>query len=181
MRFLSAWYGVIKENTSLRIAIFILGLCVAAESAVLVFNSSKPPLVIDRACFSKILKPTNTQVTENEVKIFVALALEKRFNSTAGETDAFLSLKERELRKLEQEELKGRNMRQTLIVNEIKIDNDKIIIDSDRLISVGDIRSTFQFHLTVKVELTERTETNPYGLILTDVHGPDSDKKASQK
>ena len=181
MRFLSAWEGVSKENTSLRIAIYILGLCLSCESAVLLFNSKKVPLLIERACYTKMTKSQSADFTEDEVKVFLRLAIEKRFNSLASESDQYLSLKQRELRKAEQDELKTRAMRQTVFVNSVKIDTGNAIVDADRLISVGDIRSAFPFKLNIKFEQTDRSESNPYGLVLVEVENSNKENGGVKK
>ena len=57
-------------------------------------------------------------------------------------------------------------MRQTLIVNSIEIQNGNIIADCDRLIAVGNVRSTFRFPLKIEFDQVPRSLGNVYGLVL---------------
>jgi len=177
MRFLSVWDGVINENTTLKVSVFALSISLITIAAALAFTSKKPALVVERSCFSKVVKTQESALSKNEIEAFLKMAVEKRFNTEASEVDPFLSLKQRELRRMEQDELKNRNMKQAIFVNQVKIDDDKILLDCDRLISVGEIRSAFSFKLIAKVEATYRSETNPYGLVLVDIDNPNKESR----
>lgn len=177
MRFLSVWDGVINENTTLKVSVFALTISLITVAAALAFSSKKPALVIERSCFSKAVKAQETALNKTEIETFLKMAVEKRFNTDAFEIDQFLSLKQRELRRAEQDDLKNRNMKQTIFVNQVKIDEDKIQLDCDRLISVGEIRSAFSFKLVAKIETTNRSETNPYGLVLVEIENPSKESR----
>lgn len=169
MRFLSAWEGISNQNTVLKLIVAALTISLVTVAGALAFSTQKPPLVIERACFSKAAKTQVATLTKNEIEVFFRLAVEKRFNTNAGETESYLSLMQRELRRIEQDELKNRGMKQLVFVNQVKVDGEKISLDCDRLISVGEVRSALPFRLSAKIETVERTEINPYGLVLTEI------------
>ena len=49
------------------------------------------------------------------------------------------------------------------------LQKDGLTVDADRLISVGEIRSTLKFPLKVQLARVARSEGNPYGLQLSAV------------
>ena len=69
----------------------------------------------------------------------------------------------------EQDELSKKGVVQRVFVNNIKIDASNAVIDADRVLSVGKVRSALVFPLKVVIGSTSRTESNPYGLILRKV------------
>ena len=72
-------------------------------------------------------------------------------------------------RDAEQDELKKRNIKQKITVNSVIKKEGKFAVDSDRILSVGTLRSAFQFPLILDVERQPRTQGNSYGLILLKV------------
>ncbi len=168
MKFIDAWDSIAKENKTLKILLFCM--CgVSIFLAISTFKASvKDPLVIERGCYSKVSNAQNPQTTEGEVKVFIQEALEARFSSFVKKTQ-LLSLSQKELREKEQKELLSRNMKQALMVEDVQVSKDKIVAQASRLISVGEIRSAFPLQLILKVESTDRSYDNPYGLILTEI------------
>jgi len=81
----------------------------------------------------------------------------------------FLSESEEAKRVQEQKSLSEKKITQRILVGSIAIDKEKIKVEADKLLSVGNIRSAFLFPMTVQVQRTDRTEINPYGLILSNV------------
>jgi hypothetical protein len=110
-----------------------------------------------------------TSHTNHEIESFVEAALEQRFDSKEAGRDFLLSGTEKELRQREQKDLLARKLNQRVVVNSAQVSESGIIVDADRLISVGEIRSAFRFPLVVKVESVGRSSANPYGLILSKV------------
>lgn len=168
MKFIDAWDSIAKENKTLKVLLFCMS-GVSIFLAIAVFKSAvKDPLVIERGCFSKVVSAQKVQTTEDEFKEFVKEALAARFSSNSNQP-SLLSLGEKEKRDQEQKDLSSRTMKQTLVVEDVQVIKDKITVQTSRLISVGEIRSAFPFQLSLKVESTDRSYDNPYGLILTDV------------
>ncbi len=60
-------------------------------------------------------------------------------------------------------------MRQKIVVQDIKFDGERILVDADRLIAVGDIRSAFRLPLELKLGTVSRSAANPHGLLLERV------------
>ncbi len=174
MKFNIAWDSLEKENRNLKILVIALLLLSISMSVAVMATSAQAPLVIERGCATKVLTPENAHATDEEMKAFAIEALRARFNSKGGNLE-FLSFKQRGYRASEQDELGKQKMTQVVIVNDATVEKDGLIVDSDRLISVGEIRSTFRFPLKLKLEVTSRTESNPYGLILIEVDQLKSD------
>jgi hypothetical protein len=173
MKFQDAWDSLEKENRNLKI--LCLALCtLALFLTVAVTNTaSKDPLIIERACYSKTLATARTQVpTSEEIQAFVEKALSARFNTTS-EGVQLLSDKQRAYREKEQLELTKQKMIQKVIVsdpkNDLKIEKDFILVNADRLISIQNLRTVLRLPLKITLESTERSEGNPYGLLLSDV------------
>jgi hypothetical protein len=125
--------------------------------------------VVERACYSRVLQKVSPQASPSEIEAFVRDALRRRFDSDAVDTAAFLSQEEDGFRRQEQDNLKSRNMTQVIIVRQVKVSGSTVNIDSDRLLSIGQIRSAFIFPLIGTLATTQRTDANPYGLILVKV------------
>ena len=168
MKFNVAWDSVEKENRNLKVLVVFLLLLAIFLSVAVMNTAAQAPLIVERACTSRVLSPTNENPTDDELKSFALASLPARFN-TKPENQDLLSFKQRGYRASEQEELEKQKMKQVVIVNEVTIEKDGLVIDADRLISVGEIRSTFKFPLKVKLERNTRSEGNPYGLLLSDV------------
>jgi hypothetical protein len=127
------------------------------------------PLVIERGCFSKAAQIADSQHTNLEIESFVEAALAQRFDSKDPGRETFLASSEKDLRSKEQKDLAARKLNQRVVVNAVSVSEKGILVEADRLISVGDIRSAFKFPLAVKVESVTRTVANPFGLILSEV------------
>ena len=55
------------------------------------------------------------------------------------------------------------------MVNEIKNDGKEITVILDRLLSVGKVKSVLSLKIQVSLQKTNRSESNPYGLVLSSV------------
>jgi hypothetical protein len=168
MKFNVAWDSIERENRNLKILAVLLLLLSIFLSVTVVSTAAQPPLVIERSCTSRVLNPVGATPTDDEMKAFVAEAIPARFDSKEENQD-LLNLKQRGFRATEQEELEKQQMRQVVIVNSVTVEKDGLSVDADRLISIGEIRSTFKFPLKVQLEKTARTPGNAYGLLLADV------------
>lgn len=168
MKFIDAWDSIAKENKLLKFLVMGLSLVSIFLCVVCLKTVSRDPLVIERGCFSKAVENAGTPVTDKEIQSFLKEALDARFTTSAMNT-SFLTLKQKEIRDREQKEFLSRNMKQTVIVDQILISKDKIEVKAIRLITVGEIKSAFSFPLVVEIERSDRTLDNPYGLLLSEV------------
>jgi hypothetical protein len=167
MRFTVAWADVLSQNTLFKWLLFLMAMLCIVLGTGLIFVAQKDPLVIERACFSGILATKDTAPTSGEVKAFVVEALNQRFDSTTGTFPAFLSIEERSKAQKDREELASKKIKQRLLINSVDIKENKITVDTDRIISVDEIRTAFRFPIEVQVATIARSERNPYGLVLT--------------
>jgi hypothetical protein len=169
MKFTLAWSEVLSQNSILKILLLALtSLCLVLASG-LILISEKDPLIIERACYSSLLGRGDTAPTNSEVKAFINEALSQRFDSHFISHPTFLSTEEKVKAQKEREEMTAKKMRQRIIINGLNVTADKITVDSDRLISVDNVRTAFRFPLEVKLATVPRTDQNPYGLILQSV------------
>jgi hypothetical protein len=166
MKFNVAWAKVAAQNVSLKIATVILAVFAAFQLIVIGQLALRTPLVIERACFSKALGIKNADPTAEEIKAFLVEALPRRFDTNGNALDGYISPSESSAREKEQAALKTRQIIQRVLVSEVKIDGKNISVMADRLLSIGKIRTLMPLNLTVTVEVTSRSEANPYGLIL---------------
>jgi hypothetical protein len=168
MKFHFAWDSIEKENRFLKSLVFIVLLLAIFLCSVLTVIGSKDPLVIERSCYSRIVAKEINLPSDDETKAFVEEALRARFNT--GWTKAVLLTSEQSVfRDKEQMELSKQKMRQTVVVNDVVLEKNGITVDADRLISVGDIRSSFKFPLKLQIKTETRSEGNPYGLVLSEI------------
>lgn len=169
MRFSLAWADVAAKNVTLKIALTSTSIVCVILAVALVKVSLQPPLVIDRGGVSRAISPSSNEHTQTEIEAFLREAVTQRFNSDFTGPTLFLSDDEVIFRKQEQKELSSKSMRQTVVVNSIKIQNQNAEIDSDRLIAVGNIRSALPLPLRVTIANSQRSDANPYGLVLVKI------------
>lgn len=169
MKFTSAWAEIAKQNLTLKVALASLSFCAALLALVSLKLALREPLVVERACYNRTLKTVDPRRTKEEIEAFVRLAMEMRFNTDAKISAEIVTSSELANRVQEQKELASRQIKQRLVINSVSVDDSEITIDSDRLLTVGSIRSALPLLVKVRVESQERTESNPYGLILTTV------------
>ena len=164
----SAWSKIILENIGLKAALICMSVIAISLTMLLFVAAGREPLIIERACFSKVAQVTGAQQTKEEIETFLRLALSQRFDSEVRGAE-FLDADLRELRTKEQKDLDARQMKQFVHVNSFRGDHGVFQADVDRIVTVGNIRSALRFPLTLKVSAIERSASNPYGLLLTDV------------
>lgn len=168
MKFHVAWDSLEKENRFLKFLAFAVLLLSIFLCAVVAVVSSKDPLVILKGCYSKVIDKEQAAATDDEIKSFVEEALKARFNS-GWSNPHLLSREQSVFREKEQTDILKQKLRQTVVVNYVELQKDSILVDADRLIAVGEIRSSFKFTLKVQIKNETRSESNPYGLILSEV------------
>lgn len=166
MKFTTAWENVIKDNMHLKIMVSVL---LVSTIALLITTSSlalRSPTIIERGCYSKT--PTLGAEKQNPVEYekFLEIALKQRFNTDSKVIEGFLSVDEKRNKEKEQVNLSKNNLKQTIIVREYSFEEDLVTVDLDRTYSIKKVRSTLPIQVKVTLETKERTETNPYGLIL---------------
>ena len=166
MRFTESLSKIANENTALKWVIISLSLVVVGAMLLIMTLATKSPLVIERECQSRAVDVAQAAPTNAEIEAFIREAIHARFDFDGIPTANLLSLSEIKLSDKDRKELKDRNMRQRVLVNDFKRDGDRVEINTDRLISVGELRSALQFPLILTLGSTARSVTNPYGLIL---------------
>lgn len=167
MRFSTAWVKVAAQNVTLKVATVTLSIVALTQLVIISSISSRDPIVIERACFSRTLQPKASEPTSEEIKAFLNEALSMRFDSNSYFKDGFLSLEEATTREREQATLKQKQMEQQIIISGFVIDDKSVSVLADRLISSGKIKSALPLNLKIILQKTNRTESNPYGLILS--------------
>ena len=181
MRFPLAWAEIASQNNVLKLVIGSLSLCVIMFLIAVVQLSLRDPVIIERACYSKALTPSDTKRSDLEIKNFIRLALEERFNSKSEDGTHLLSSEESQIRLIEQKKLSDRKIEQNIVINNIDLTKKPFEVDADRLLRVGSVRSALSFALKVNLETTDRSELNPYGLVLARVQAPKPDDKQGEE
>ena len=181
MRFHVALDSLEKENQVLRFSVIgLLVLSVVLCSGIL-YASMKDPLIIERACFSRSLTLANAAPTKEEMAGFLEMALRERFNSDSEES-RLLTSDQLTARTREQTELSKQKLVQKVFLNQVDITEEGFLnVDADRFISTGDVRTVLRFPLKVEIAKITRTDSNPYGLLLTDVQPLVSNEKTKDK
>lgn len=177
MKFASAWAEIAKQNLTLKVAIASLSFCSALLAIVSLKLALREPLVVERSCFNRALKTVDPRRTKEEIEAFVRIALEMRFNTDAKAANEMIANAEVVNRTQEQKELASRQIRQRLVINSVGVEDSDVTVEADRLLTVGSIRSALPMSLKVRVESQERTDSNPYGLILTNVKQAKTESK----
>jgi hypothetical protein len=182
MRFTTAWSEVSKQNNILRIAILSVSIASILSLLVLIYFAFKDPLIIERGCLSKVSSATSNQSpTKEEVENFIRDVLAQRFNTDTNAISDNIAIDELSNRSAEQEELKRRGIRQTVLVNSVTKKDNTYQIDCDRIMAVGSLRSALPFPLLVTIDRATRSQANPYGLVLLKVSALNKDGEKNEK
>lgn len=169
MKFTTAWAKTAAQNVTLKIATILLATVSAVQLFVIAGLASRDLPVIERGCFSRPLQAKPIDPTKNEIEAFLIEALPMRFDSNGYLKEGFLSLEETVSREKEQTTLKQRQILQKIIIQDVKVDGKDVLVTADRLLSFGKIKSALSLNIKVVVQQSNRTESNPYGLILNSV------------
>lgn len=181
MKITTAWANLARNYTHLKFANVILGSCLIVLSIVCVKLSLKEPLIIEKACFTKTLNPnTDTTRKVSEIEAFIKDNLKHRFNSEVLLNKTLLSPLEFKFRKEEQKAFKKKGIIQHVIVREVQVTKDQILVNADRLLAVGKVRSALSLPLIVKIQKTARSIDNPYGLIFEKIKTVNLKKKKKE-
>lgn len=169
MKFTVAWANVLSQNVTLRAAVVLLALCSLVFSIATVRLALNEPIIIERECYSKAVTRGNSKHSAHEIESFLKVAISKRFDTNVTGFREYLSEDEVQYHLKEQDELTKKGIAQKVIVNSVKIEGSSVLVDTDRLIAVGKIRSAVAFPLKLVLSTTDRTQSNPYGLLLKKV------------
>jgi hypothetical protein len=168
MKFSSGVDGLSKENQFLRTLTKNLLLIIASLFGLVLFFSNKEPIIVERNYHGlEVLKRVPLARTESDLQQAVTLMIKARFDSDTIAPHVFLNPKQLLLRETEQKDLKAQNMNQKIILRVVTITKDKALVELDRVISVGELRSALKAKVKLSFEETEPTEINPYGLTLS--------------
>ena len=168
MKFSVAWADVLRENLSLRTALVCLTAVTLLLGIVSMRLALKAPLVIERGCQTEALQLGESSRTEEEIRRFVMMSLPVRFNTVTADSKTYLSDQEFHNRLAEQQDLEKKNIRQTVLINTVEIKEGSISAEMDLIVSIGKIRSVFPFAVKAAVSTVPRSQTNPYGLLLSN-------------
>jgi hypothetical protein len=152
----------------------ILGMLVIVES-------DHAPVYLERTSRGiEILAPTVPARTPRDLKRMAELALKARFDTQAESAGLFLSARQMELRESEQREMKARSLSQAVVVRDVEISSERAVVDVDRVLAMGEVRSALRVRLRLAFEETEPNELNPYGFRLAMAEPIDAAKVPGQ-
>lgn len=168
MKLANVFDGMAQENRFLRTITKMLIIVMTALLGIVFNLYDRAPIMIERSTHGlEIVSPTDFLRNQNELKQAIALMVKARFSTDAIATELFLNPKQQLLRDTEQKDMKARGLNQGVIVRNIAINKDQAIVDFDRVISVGDVRSALKTKVKISFEEVSPNELNPYGLLLS--------------
>jgi hypothetical protein len=168
VKFSNFWAEILSQNNALKWGLLSVSIVCVVLATCLISIAAKEPLIIERSCFDKALAISPAKQTDEEVERFVREALPRRFDTQVLDSQVFLSADEYATRLKEVDEFSKKGMSQRILVNSIKVAENSVAVNADRILSVGSIRSALPFPLILKIKATDRSNSNPYGLILSD-------------
>lgn len=168
MKLANVFDGMARENQFLRTITKML-IFVTVALLGIVFNLyDRNPVVVERTAHGlEIVRSTDFTRTQADLQQAIALMIKARFSSDAVATEILLNPKQQLLRDTEQKDMKVRGLSQAIIVRNVVIEKDQAIVDLDRVISIGEVRSALKAKVRVSFEETSPNELNPYGLLLS--------------
>ena len=179
MKFSLSIDALSKENKFLKLVTKLLFANVFILIIQITYLFNRDPILIQSSTRGlELVQAMPFEKSELEIKSAATLMLKARFNTQTVSANLFLSDKQKKLRESEQKELKNRNMQQDIVIRNIEITKDNALVDLDRVIAVGEIRTAIRTKLKIAFEDTEPNELNPYGLVLalTEVLQPEVKK-----
>ena len=160
--------SLLKENKFLKLLTKLLfGLVFILLLQVVSLYTREPIIIQSSTRGLEILQPMTVSRTNLDLKVAAQNMLKARFNTETLSPDLFLADKQKLLRDSEQRELKSRNMTQAIIIRNIELSKNQAMVDLDRVIAVGDLRTAIRAKLKIAFEESEPNELNPYGLVLS--------------
>ena len=160
--------SLLKENKFLKLVTKLLfGLVFILLLQVVSLYTREPIIIQSSTRGLEILEPMTVSRTNLDLKVAAQNMLKARFNTETLSPDLFLADKQQLLRESEQRELKSRNMTQAIIIRNIELSKNQAMVDLDRVIAVGDLRTAIRAKLKIAFEESEPNELNPYGLVLS--------------
>jgi len=160
--------SLLKENGFLKLVTKLLfGVVFILLMQVISLYSRDPILIQSSTRGFEIIEPMTVSRTNLDLKVAAQNMLKARFNTETVSPDLFLADKQKLLRESEQRELKSRNMTQAIIIRNIELSKDQAMVDLDRVIAVGELRTAIRAKLKIAFEESEPNELNPYGLVLS--------------
>ncbi len=169
MKFTQAWSEVLNQNTTLKVGLVVSTVCTLILCVTVVRLAIREPLIVERECVSRTLLPVQTKQTASEIEAFLFQNLSKRFDSDAVDPRNFLGDDEFGYRLKEQEDLSRKGMKQKVFPTTVTVSEKGAVVEADRILSVGGIRSDVPFTLGIQLSSTSRTPGNPYGLLMEKV------------
>jgi hypothetical protein len=170
MRFSQAMVKEAFERSTLKLTVLVLSILTLTFGILLIFDLSKAPIIIERACESRLLELSSSSQSKEEVEAFIRDAVALRFDSNpAHDPSAYMVQDLVAARAREQSELKHSNIDQRLIIRSVQLSGDHFEVAADRLVAIGKVRSAIPIILIAKIASKGRSLTNPFGLVLTQI------------
>ena len=167
MKFFDVWRATANQNSALKFTLFLLSTITMTSIVLAINTQSKPPVVIDRSCDSKVLNLSNGKHTEQEIREFIKLAFQARFNTKSNQGLHFLSEQEIQKRSGEFASLNENQINQSIYPTQITIESGKALLEGDRLLSHKKVRAATAVKYSIQFHKITRSIENPYGLLLT--------------
>jgi hypothetical protein len=158
------------ERSTLKLAVICLSILSLTFGILLSLDLAKEPILVERACETKLLETASASQSKEEIQTFVKEAVSLRFDSIVTREPSSYMVQDLLVARIkEQAELKKSGIDQRLIVRTVNLEGDHFVIESDRLVAVGKVRSAVPTTLIAKISSKGRSLTNPYGLVLTNI------------
>ncbi len=182
MRYPLAWAETAMQNSILKFCLLLSVVLTVAFAGVAAMLSLKAPIVVERACFSRVLASASQEHTHQEIESFLRIALEKRLSTDAkGSSTLWLSLAEEQARGSENKAYEQKNIQQRILVNSIQVQGRTATVEIDRILSVGKVKSVVPAIILVQMSSITRNEVNPYGLLIEKIELKKEGKSDARK
>jgi len=168
MKFSAGIDGLTKENRFLKTLTKML-LAVTILLLGMVYTLyDKTPLIVERSSRGlEVVRAVDFSRNPEDLKIALQIMLKARFDTEAVSPELFLNARQVVLRETEQKDMKARGMSQRVVVKRVTFEKDQALVDFDRVIAVGELRSALKTKVRVSFEEISPNELNPYGLLLS--------------
>ncbi len=156
-----------RENSNLKRCVGLLILVIGILGALNYSQYFREPILIERSSRGlEVIRPTEFKRTDSDLRRGVEIILKARFDTLAINPELFLTDRQVALKESEQRELKSRNIQQSAVLRNVQLSKAEALIDFDRVLAVGEVRSALKTKIKVAFEEVTPNELNPFGLKL---------------
>lgn len=170
MKYTTVWAQIESQNHLLKYTHVVLVFIVLVLAILVLKFGFKDPIVIERSNDKVEIKSiSEVNVNENDFLAYMNVIFKNRYDYEEAFNPYLYSENEIQNYQTEKKEFVEKKLKQRVLLNSIKMEGKYFIADIDRVISIEKVKSVINQKVRLTITKSQRTELNPYGLILENI------------